>query len=321
MFSKGVQDFISGLIHAGHEAPSDMFKKQALGLLGNLIPFDAALWLSGRTTDDDVVIHNFYVQGLPRELMESWEQIKGQDRLLAHVLANPFITCDAKELYGKKERRKSEVYQQHSGKFGIEAVICTALPDPKSGLIEGISLYRSQAEPGFSEDERVTKQGLSPLLVQVWHHNQLQQLKHSSCGTDEGIFAICDPQGWMRHIEDRFIEFIRQEFKGWQPPELPQPVIAWLAESSRSRYEGRGFTLHCWDQSDLILLQLQPKGALDMLTPREKEVAKLYGAGLTYKEIAADLFLAPATVRHHLESIYRKLDICSKVELIQSLGR
>jgi DNA-binding CsgD family transcriptional regulator len=253
-------------------------------------------------------------------MMESWDQIKGQDRLMAKVLANPGITFDTKDLYGRKERGKSEVYKKHSGRWGIEAVICTAQPDEKTGLVEGISLYRKKAEPGFSEVERQTKQALFPLLIQVWHHNQIQQLKHSSCGTDVGAFAISDPQGWLRHIDDRFMELIQQEFTGWHPPELPLRLLDWVSESSKSKYEGELVTVECWDQNDLILLQARSKNGLDKLTFREKEVAESYTAGLTYKEIAAELGVSPSTVLRHLESIFQKLEVSSKVELVHALN-
>lgn len=51
------------------------------------------------------------------------------------------------------------------------------------------------------------------------------------------------------------------------------------------------------------------------LSPREREVAEAYAAGRSYKEIARDLTLSPATVRTHLRTVYRKLQVASKVEL------
>lgn len=55
--------------------------------------------------------------------------------------------------------------------------------------------------------------------------------------------------------------------------------------------------------------------ALAPLSPREAEVARLFGQGLSYKAVARALGSSPATVRHHLRQAYAKLGITSKVQM------
>jgi predicted ATPase/DNA-binding CsgD family transcriptional regulator/DNA-binding XRE family transcriptional regulator len=50
------------------------------------------------------------------------------------------------------------------------------------------------------------------------------------------------------------------------------------------------------------------------LTVRQAEVLRLLAAGLSNKQIAAELFLSPATVERHLATIYRNLRLASRVE-------
>ena len=52
------------------------------------------------------------------------------------------------------------------------------------------------------------------------------------------------------------------------------------------------------------------------LTKREREVLELLCEGKSYKMIANDLFISPETVRRHLKSIYRKLEVHSKSEAV-----
>jgi DNA-binding CsgD family transcriptional regulator len=51
------------------------------------------------------------------------------------------------------------------------------------------------------------------------------------------------------------------------------------------------------------------------LSARELYIARLISWGYSVKEVAAKLFLSPATVIKHTENIYRKLDIHSQADL------
>ena len=56
---------------------------------------------------------------------------------------------------------------------------------------------------------------------------------------------------------------------------------------------------------------------LDALTPREREIVALVSLGLKNKKIAERLFISDTTVRHHLTSIFNKLSVTSRLELMR----
>ena len=56
------------------------------------------------------------------------------------------------------------------------------------------------------------------------------------------------------------------------------------------------------------------------LSQRELQIAQSYAAGQTYQSIADTLCIAPSTVRTHLATIYRKLQVSSKLELATHLN-
>jgi DNA-binding CsgD family transcriptional regulator len=53
-----------------------------------------------------------------------------------------------------------------------------------------------------------------------------------------------------------------------------------------------------------------------MLTPREREVFQLLARGRTAPEIAAELFISPATVRTHVQNGVGRLGAKTRVEAI-----
>lgn len=55
---------------------------------------------------------------------------------------------------------------------------------------------------------------------------------------------------------------------------------------------------------------------LNTLTSREKKVLELAKKGYTYKEMANEMLLSFHTINFHLKSIYLKMDVKSKTELI-----
>jgi two-component system nitrate/nitrite response regulator NarL len=55
---------------------------------------------------------------------------------------------------------------------------------------------------------------------------------------------------------------------------------------------------------------------ISSLTEREREVIRLAGQGLKNKQISEKLFISDITVHHHLTSIYSKLEVKDRMELL-----
>jgi len=57
------------------------------------------------------------------------------------------------------------------------------------------------------------------------------------------------------------------------------------------------------------------------LTNREKEIAKLICEGYTYKQIGEELYIAERTVAKHVQNIFEKVRVSSKMELYHRLEK
>ena len=53
------------------------------------------------------------------------------------------------------------------------------------------------------------------------------------------------------------------------------------------------------------------------LSNRETEILEQLSKGLNYQQIADNLIISPATVRKHIENIYKKLQVHNKMEAVQ----
>ena len=55
------------------------------------------------------------------------------------------------------------------------------------------------------------------------------------------------------------------------------------------------------------------------LSDRERDVLSLVTSGMSYKQIARDLFITQSTVSYHLGNIYAKADVTSRHQLTQQV--
>lgn len=65
----------------------------------------------------------------------------------------------------------------------------------------------------------------------------------------------------------------------------------------------------------------RPASGWESLTPTEHGVVRLLNEGLANKDIAARLFISPRTVQTHLTHIYSKLNLSSRVQVVQEAAR
>lgn len=72
-----------------------------------------------------------------------------------------------------------------------------------------------------------------------------------------------------------------------------------------------------WNLSNQDKDSLDPRARkISTLTDRERQVITLIAEGLKNRQIAERLFISPTTVTHHLSSIYSKLGVSDRLELV-----
>lgn len=124
--------------------------------------------------------------------------------------------------------------------------------------------------------------------------------------------------------DQRIFEAIRAGASGYllkdEPPEALLDAITMIMEGGAPMSPPiAARTLRLLREPDRV--DKAPPAADFRLTPREIEVLEQISQGLDYKEIAENLFISPATVRKHIENIYRKLQVNNKMRAVKKASR
>ena len=90
---------------------------------------------------------------------------------------------------------------------------------------------------------------------------------------------------------------------------------AWAEGAALSTEEAIGYAQRGRGQ------RKRPSSGWASLTPTELEVVRLVSAGLANNDIATQLFVSPRTVQTHLNHVYTKLGLSSRVQLAQEAAR
>lgn len=190
-------------------------------------------------------------------------------------------------------------------------------------------LYVNRGRDGmpYTQGEADALTALAPLLAEAMLVNRLYVSVAQGLPLDDDCAAaIVDAQGWILYPNAAFCRAwadLRTIFVGNPTPRVP---AAWLAADARAaaRLQRSGWRLAatpCDGGVRIELHALAVHGAARALTWRQLEIARMYCAGATYKDIGLTLGLSPETVRVHLRNTYRRLGVGTRTKLRDALQR
>jgi DNA-binding NarL/FixJ family response regulator len=131
--------------------------------------------------------------------------------------------------------------------------------------------------------------------------------------------ALLSAKGALLYCGETFARWVACPTSRVGSPRLPATLLLDLLRGQRIRVAAGTVEITPVRIGTAWLLNAEAVPLCRRLTPREQSIARLFGAGQAYREIAEDMKLAPATVRNVVQRVYRKLDISSKAMLAQLL--
>ncbi|MES2942450.1 MAG: LuxR C-terminal-related transcriptional regulator [Pseudomonadota bacterium] len=186
-----------------------------------------------------------------------------------------------------------------------------------SGLMFFVSLYRSENSAAFDEHDSVLFSAFFTHLLHHWEVRVREALGHTVSSSFER-FALTNAVGELLYVGKQLGAAIYQTYPEWTGSRLPVRMLPALGQVPGVIAVGR-CKLKLQPYGTLVALAMDDGLRESELPPRERTVAILYSQGQSYKVIARQLDLSPATVRTYLRNAYLQLGVRNKIELGQAL--
>jgi DNA-binding CsgD family transcriptional regulator len=256
--------------------------------------------------------HTVTVRGLPAEFPQRLQATVPINPLPARILSQLGRPVDMEDVLPDATFRESEIYRRVFAPFGIERILATGHRDDRSGLYSLVTLYRRAADARFTEVEKARQQHVTFHLFNAASHSFFLHLLRRTERVVGAGAAVIDAQGSFHEAQPRFFDLLEEHYPEHKVRESVLPFALPAAGDTVTRGK---LCVRCEAMGDLFMVQVWKAGPLDRLTAREREIVMAVSQGLSFKQAARKIGVAPSTVANHLYRVYRKLGVSSRTEL------
>ena len=304
-----VDQYIARLYRSGLSVTGD-FREWALRELAELVPHDGALWGSGIFAERK--FHTYTLTNLPPSFPAMLEATTYCNPLIPALVANLDQPVDSRLVSPDAQFFKSEIFKRTFEPQGIARILATAHLDRRSGMYSMVSIYRRNRANVFSDAEKAQQKRVVFHMFNAASHAFFLRLLRTHGRPPGSAAAVVDRLGCFQQVQPQFLDMLEAHFPPRDPPTLPfsVPVPGEIVHVGP-------FCARSEPSADMFLVYLWRAGPLDRLTPREREIVIAVAQGLSFKQAAKKIGLAPSTVANHLYRVYRKLGVYSRTELAQ----
>ncbi len=175
----------------------------------------------------------------------------------------------------------------------------------------------------FTDDER---QFLSITLEHLACAERLSRrlqglMRQAKGGELEPVgFAIVDAQGLIESADRVFEDYLRLSDGSWDGSRLPFD-FSWEPRHALQGQAHLGLYFRIDQAQDKFHVRVRKNRRLPSVSTRELQVARKLASGMTFKEIAHELKLAPSTVSTHAYNLYGKLGFSRRAQLVEWVSK
>lgn len=235
---------------------------------------------------------------------------------------------------------QTDLYQQLYRPMQVEDQMSITLPAPQP---IAVAMVVSRTRRDFSERDRTMLNLFRPHMVAAYElADRFSRLKHDAQTTQQAVESM--NVGLIRAASDGRVTFMSDKARLWleshlpapdDPSRLPELLARWVARARQlaaskapkpidplrldSPAEILEIRWKALDGDDLLLMESHPRygSAAQLkklgLTDREADVLYWVSEGKTNSEIGIILGTSPRTVQKHLERIFNKLNVQTRM--------
>jgi DNA-binding CsgD family transcriptional regulator len=324
--------------------------------LRRLVPFDSAAWLATDPATSlptsPTRVENMGHFGGHDACLRLWElEFLVEDVNLYHELANAPRPAAGLRASTDDAPARSTRYREFLEPHGFSDELRAVLRGDGRPWAT-LALLRREGKPAFDADEAALVAGLSAPLAEAV---RAQRARPFTPGGDRGPgLMVFDPEGELLSLNDDAAAWL-DELAGDLDGEtafgvrLPLVVLGTLMRARavaagrdrrtarariRSNVSGRWLVCHasCLHDEDGAIgntaLVIEAATSSEIapiiteayeLSPREREITQLIARGVGTSDIAGALHLSTHTVRDYVKTVFEKVGVCSRGELVAKL--
>jgi DNA-binding CsgD family transcriptional regulator len=224
------------------------------------------------------------------------------------------------DFVSRTELRRREIYWEWFRPWGVEHEMGVGLDAPLTHT--KVFVFARSAGRDFSERDRAVLNFLRPHLMSLYRAADARRRAGEALAVLEHTktpVVLLEGAGRIGFATLQARQLLRRYF-GTRDGLIPDELTALLREPAKGPWTvARG-------ERTLVLelvggaLLLEEQRAAPQLTEREREILDLVAAGKTNAEVAETIWIAPGTVRKHLENIYEKLGVHTRTAAVAALN-
>lgn len=292
-------------------APAD-YRQRMVALLREAVDFDSAWWGWSSFAGNRVNIVNSGRYRMPPEFEAAAKAVAPIDPFIRHgrnlaVFALTLTPRDA---------AVPEDYMGFTERFGIATMMnghCRL--DQSSAYNFFMSIYRGPERPVFEPQDAANFQIILRHLEQGLSLSVRTELRARAGRSGEA--ALFDDDAQIVRATPGFDALLEQE--GLSTRQTASLLKHIVRQGGHRR--GRNLVLEAETyKPGLTFVRVARLALWHRLSVQERRVAERLTAGASAQQIAEDFGVSPNTVRNQIASIYRKLEVKSRIELLQRLS-
>jgi DNA-binding CsgD family transcriptional regulator len=250
----------------------------------------------------------------------TWRVLLEEHPVCARHQGGQFGALKLSDFLTRRELHRTWVYENWFVPWGVEHELNVAIPSPLWHT--KTFLFDRAGGQDFTERDRLVLNLLQPHLARLWRAAKTRRLlKAALAGLDRidedesrGV-VLLGTGNEVEFASPPARRFLREFFPA-TGGELPVLLVEWLdtgADQPLIRRRGER-QLVVKRAADSLVFEERHQDV--QLTPRERDVLSWVARGKTNAEIAERLWLAPSTVRKHLENVYAKLGVNTRTAAV-----